>query len=572
MTSPTSEQIQELVHRYFDDLTDAGETAELAALLRSSPEARRIFVQAARMDSALHECFRQQEAELALAESLRPAPAAPASRRRAKNAPPPAYGVIRFLDRSWWASRGEHVWGPAAAVALHVAIIVILLNVTLFHRPAGPESDSGVRVVVRSPTTPRGAEGLEPKTAVHERPAIAIIDLPTLPDDLGGAGTVEMPELAVQVPNLLPPSRDRIWSQLGRLTATLPAFSGRLTEQRLALLSKSVGAQAVPVDKALARAENWLMERQTPSGAWGEADINRTVETTSLAIMALLARLEGGAMNHGKSQPIRNGLNYLVAHQQPDGSFGGVQGYPLPTTQALATYALAESRAVIRTPAVEQALALAIERAIELQGSDGLWSMEGGEVAAPGSPWATAWFVEALHAARLTGFATKEVNEALEKARAGLARYAQPASAPTYYGDLKTGSVPPTTHLIAAMHSLQLEGQSRAPAALRGLRALESIPVRWDDATAGWPAMSWYHLAQVHHRAGEAFWLKWHGEMTGMLLARQLPDGRWEHPYSRKSGYSSQFDTALSCLTLATSFRYAQVDPAVAWAFALAMQ
>lgn len=540
----TTERMEELVDRYFDGVASAAELMELQEVLRASPEARRLFIRTARLDSALYECFHQMEADSLIA--------GPEETAQAKH---PALPLTTPAWRPFWTTWGERAWGPVGAVLAHAALLVLLLRMTVFHSSVAPQP---APVALAPAVVP--AEHL----TLDARPGVPFItwvsELP--PPDVEPRGTIDtdLPNIVAPPPAPLSSLLDPRWAYRGQGSATPPVFAGRIGERRMELLRKSVGSHADELDKSVARAEHWLMERQAPSGAWNESDPNKTLETTALAVLALLARLDEVSESEAKNGPIRNGLYFLIGGQNPDGSFGKHKGYPNPSTQALATYALAEARAFTRAPTLESALTRAIDRSLELQGSDGLW-VGNAPGADNGSAWATAWYVEALQVARLTGHSVPEIDTALTRARDALARFAQPASGPSYYGEIGTKANPPLPHLVAALHTLQITGEGGSPAAVRGIRAVESIPIRWDDAALGWPPVAWYHLTQIHRRAGDAYWTRWYNRLGETLVSQQKPDGHWEHPSTHKAGYSSQYDTALCSLALGACYRFTDAKP-----------
>ena len=269
--------------------------ARLEAALRESPDAALRFARAVRMDERLYRHFHRRQA-LDLARA----------RLEASDAP----RVVRLGRPEWLRRAREHAWGPAAAIALHAALLMILIRWVVV-TPA-PTTGDGVEITLgdrperapldRRPVLPEEPGGLSlrvpapsiagPPPAEIEPPGVADLRIAFLPLDAGTAASVADP---------------------ARLAH--PLVAGRFGAERARRMSLHGGAWSAAADRAVSNAVAWLASVQSPDGAWHEAGTEDDA-LTSLVLLALMGR--GETPVHGAHRAAVRAALQRLATSRPD--------------------------------------------------------------------------------------------------------------------------------------------------------------------------------------------------------------------------------------------------------------
>jgi hypothetical protein len=331
------DSIRGLIQAYLDGLLSDEERTALFAALRNSPEAAREFACRTRLESAL-------------GQTLKPEPAWSVRdfENEADRAP-----ETRWKGHRPGPQRMDHLWGPASALLLHAAVLLIILRWTL---PGPNPSDERLTQI----SIGRDLAPLEPFEE-------------SLPEFSSRAGLI--PDLATAMPteSFAPAAPDAI-SGIPRLAALPPAAAQTTGSSRLdapdgfatrtGTARSERHAQAAPgwgerAEIAALAGLEWMGSEQGPDGAWS-GTTGAEVRATALGAAALLAFAPVPADAQGRSA--LQAIRFLESRQGPDGQFDAD-----PSLHALATLVFAEAWALWRLPEFPDRLQAATGRLLQEQ-------------------------------------------------------------------------------------------------------------------------------------------------------------------------------------------------------------
>lgn len=297
--------IREQIQAYLDDLLSESERRRLFETLRRSPEAAREFASMVRLDASL-------------SQAMKPEPAWTRADFEHGLEPAIEYPAGDFRVRRTW----DHIWGPASAILLHAAILLIILRWTL--PSPEPAVESLARIDVRDAPAP--LDSFEPSLPVdariamipdHALPPVVTARAPELESGIGG-----IPSLAALPPDLQ--------QTVGTIRPDLPdGFSTRIGTARAECHARFAPGWGALAESAAQSGLDWMGTEQAPEGFW-TADSRADVRSTALGTAALLAFAP--APDDPKARKARLAIRYLESRQDADGRFDDDPGLHAMTT------------------------------------------------------------------------------------------------------------------------------------------------------------------------------------------------------------------------------------------------
>lgn len=307
--------------------------------------------------------------------------------------------------------------------------------------------------------------------------------------------------------------------------------------------SESNAATAIdqePIDDALraatepavARGLAWLVAAQQPDGSWGSGPFRGSAAVTAQAVMAVIAA--GNTPASGRhAEPLARGVDSLVALAGGDGLIAGNEqaAHGPMYAHAFATTALAEAYGETtddeRLETILQAARGLIDRT---QNDEGGWRYQ--PVRRDADLSVTAAMFVSLRALRNSGFEVSE--ETVTRAGKYLAGLQNPDGGFRYLAAPGPSGSPRTA---AAAFALLLAGQGDDEPFERAFAWLDDHPVTLGssdgyamyglsyEAAARWRLRG--RSREPHRLAG---WAAWYRSAATQLLQAQRPDGSWADP------------------------------------------
>lgn len=283
----------------------------------------------------------------------------------------------------------------------------------------------------------------------------------------------------------------------------------------------------------------WLIRRQTPDGAFGVGrGYGRNVAVVSLAGMAWLS--SGSTDGRGPyGRQIRNTTDFVLKACRSNGfinvpegqSHGPMYGH------GFATLYLAEVYGMSRRPELRDKLQKAVQLIIRCQNDEGGWRYDAEPKEADIS--VTVCQIMALRAARNSGlFVPKEVvDRCIEYVRDcqnndGGFRYQRIRGSPSEFARSAAGVV-----------TLYSAGVYEGSEISRGLNFLERH--RPSGYIESHYYYGHYYAVQATYQAGGDHWDQWYPRIRDQLLRDQLKDGSWTD-----MTFSSEYATSMALIIL----------------------
>lgn len=365
----------------------------------------------------------------------------------------------------------------------------------------------------------------------------------------------------------LPQDKTRAANMLAQLAvarsqlATVKGIYGERTNPNRRKIIAELGGTAES-EAAVQAGLDWLARHQAEDGHWSDAmrcehdhpcsDIQygSPIAETGLAVLAFQAGGHYDFNDQEYSRNVKDGLDWLVEHQQEDGRLFG----PHPWYEhGIATFALAEACAVAlandRTP--DPRYLLAAQRAIKFmelhQYTLGGWRYDVGSDSM-GDASVTGWQVLALKSAIEAKIELSPTT--LERVAQFYERLGDPETGRTGYISRGAGSdAMMAVGLIVQEFILK---QPHSPLALKAAENLKQLASNHIGQTGDFYTLYNGTLAMFLAR-GDA-WKAWNQEVRDAIVSRQVKTGcargSWNHSYHRT------LDTAWAVLTLEVYYRY----------------
>lgn len=462
----------------------------------------------------------------------------------------------------------------AVSIALHVIVIVVLVNVVVFKT-----MDTGREVevqVVEAEESPELEQELQKLDELPPDENLLVDDvpeaLPDAPPDDFSTDSMDLAGLAVS-------AADSPLVMKG-------LFAGRTDAARSDRLNQFAGGYGEQVEASVVRGLEWLAAQQHEEGYWGKVSrYNKTWHTrkwtasleneqratrlTSLCLLAFLAHGETPqSVEFGST--VQRAIEYLRAQQNPEtGQFVPMSGkHPVKGGEDLgiyahaqAVYALAEAYALTRAPALKKPVERGLQVIIDGQLESGAWGNWYVQDISDSS--ATSWQIQAFKAAAAAGIRMDGLSAAMKKAVDGVT-YLYKGEGVWYYRKgppIKTWSSGGPIMSGAMVLSLQLLGLQNDPKVQAGLRYMNDFGVtEWDKAWANpinksLPATyEWYYNTQAVFQRGGSRWKTWNADFAPMLIGHQNAEGWWRGP-GQAEGEETIYSTSLCTLALQVYYR-----------------
>jgi len=357
--------------------------------------------------------------------------------------------------------------------------------------------------------------------------------------------------------------------RLPNLAASIVApFSGRQGLTRAKLLRREGGTARS--EQSVEDGLDWIVRHQRADGSWSmnfheqcqdsPCPLQRSIETDTAATgLALLPLLGAGYIHTVKSRhqtAVRQGLDRLVAHQQPDGDlFTGGPPNAYMYSHAIAAMAICEGYGLSGDPHLMRPAQRAIQFIINAQDPvGGGWRYSPGQL---GDTSVFGWQMFALRSGHLAGI---KIPAKILKACSRYLDQAGDQKRVTY--GYQPGREPTPVMTAEALLSRQLLGWPRDfPPLVKGVGQisahLQSSGVR--------NIYYWYYATQLLHNMQNEQWEHWNLKIREHLISLQVKDegcahGSWD-PFTPSPDLWAQragrlYLTSLSILTLEVYYRY----------------
>jgi hypothetical protein len=347
-------------------------------------------------------------------------------------------------------------------------------------------------------------------------------------------------------------------------------FSGRQAMTRAQLVRREGGT--VRSEKAVEDGLDWIVRHQREDGSWslnfhGQCRGNgcpmqvATETDTAATGLALLPLLGAGHIHTEKSRyqaNVRRGLEWLVAHQQPDGDIyigGGRLTYLY--SHAIATMALCEAYGLSADPMLRGPAERAIKFIAESQSPvNGGWRYAPGQL---GDTSVFGWHMFALRSARLAGL--KIPKNVMKGCKTYLDEAAVDSKRVTY--SYQPGQLVSPVMTAEALLSRQYMGWPHDfPPLVKGAKHIAADLEQSTERNIYY----WYYATQLLHNMQNKDWERWNLKLREGLIRMQVKGegcdrGSWDPYLPQPDRWAATaggrlFLTSLSVLTLEVYYRY----------------
>ena len=309
----------------------------------------------------------------------------------------------------------------------------------------------------------------------------------------------------------------------------------------------SLDGIAVTNEEAVIKGLRWLKAQQREDGAW---DGRNREAMTGLALLAF-ARHGETAVSAEFGSSIVRAVSYLVAVQSNQTAKGAFSSDAY--AHGIATLGMAETAARSQDPVLRQAVEKAIQIVIVGQQDGGGFSYGYAKL----DRWDTSvsgWQFQAMKAALAAGATNAGLQQAIQKGSAFLKNQSFAADGTGFAYSGQYGPAPSTATWSmtgAGTYCLQLIGDGQAPQVTAGLKALESVALKWPEGSAGKAMVyGWYYATQAKVSAGGETWQTWRAQFPKQVAANQKPDGRWDSADFESMAQEPVYSTAFTVLIL----------------------
>jgi hypothetical protein len=309
---------------------------------------------------------------------------------------------------------------------------------------------------------------------------------------------------------------------------------------------------------AIRRGLEYLAAHQNPNGSWTDrvgrkvhysyvGTVNEHVGVTALAGMAFLAN--GSLPDRGPyARNVQKALEYLLAHVQESTGFITAHESRM-YSHAFATLFLAEVYGMTEDPSVRDKLKLAVQCIINSQNREGGWRYLPG--AQDSDMSITVCQVMALRAARNAGIDVPKAT--IDRAILYVKRSYRPGRGSFTYQleDAYRGSRDSFALTACGLAALYGAGEYEAVEIHLALEFLDRArpPARTAEVQFDY-YYGHYYAVQAMFQAGGQRWARWYDTMQNELRTLQKPEGCWVDLVGRN------YATAMALIILQMPFQY----------------
>lgn len=312
-------------------------------------------------------------------------------------------------------------------------------------------------------------------------------------------------------------------------------------------------------ERAVEKGLQYLAAHQLPDGHWSSGGYTADVGITALSLLAFLA--SGHQPGRGRFGLVLNeAVDFLARSVRMDGKFGatglvrsdpsiGQSGQPM-YGHGFATLALAEVYGMTRRRDLKPKIEAAIHLIEDTQNIDGQPKLDGGWRYQPGMGDAdiSVTVVQVLALRAARNAGLKVTQSTIDRAIAYMKRCSNTSDGGFSYQVQIHQSGPARTG--AGVLSLLMAGMRDSPQCQGGLNYLVNHPY---ESRTEWTYREHffytiYYVTQAMYQAGGDYWKRWYPGMRDFLVHKQDSDGNWG-----SFGYSeagSEYATAMAILVL----------------------
>lgn len=312
-------------------------------------------------------------------------------------------------------------------------------------------------------------------------------------------------------------------------------------------------AEQIAVDQSIVKGLDFLASQQHPNGSWSIDNIGESTAATSLSIMSFLAA--GYLPEEGPyEQLIRSGIKWVIDHQEDRGMLVHRRSHGPMYSHGISTLMLSEVTGTLSEPLASEtmrALESAIRLILEAQQVSKKESDRGGWRYQPSSRDSdlsvTGWQLLALRAAKDIGCDVPA--DAIDQAIRYVERCAHPRKGGFCY---QPGNDPTATRTGTGILCLEVCGDHRSDAVMRGVDYLMENPLKYDDSYFFYGV---YYCGVGMFKVGGEFAEKTRQQIVPLLLEKQQVDGSWKSAHPSESRQGRVYSTAMALLCLAVEYQ-----------------
>ena len=298
-----------------------------------------------------------------------------------------------------------------------------------------------------------------------------------------------------------------------------------------------VAELAPEAERAIENGLQYLLKHQNADGSWGG---RYKPACTSLALMAFM--LKGYFPDEGQhGERLSKAVGFLTEQANATGGYMGVNMYE----HGLGTLALSEVWGTSKREEVRDVLKKAVGVILRAQSPQGGWRYQPRPIDADIS--VTVMQIVALSSAKEAGIQVP--SRVIERA----VRYVKGLQVRTVggFGYQHPGD-PGFARSAAGVMSLLMAGERESKEVQLGLDYLRRYPATKFNMS-DYYFYAHYYAIQAMYQAGESYYQEWYPKVRDAMLAKQHKDGSWGG--NGEEG-DSTYATSMAILTLGVPYRY----------------